>query len=1084
MVRYVIGITFITVVIMIIRALTNGKVLKKHQYAFWLIIPLYMILVPFIKIDVPGAYELKSMFMKKTAVTYETTENVLPSAIADYNINKADEQSKENNNHEQTNAAVKPENRPVAIPYTGAKTENQSKKTLKTETLLSYITYSVSAVLILALLVYNAGFITYCRRKRKYVGKDPSGKLKIYRIKHRGTPFLLFNKIYVDKDVETISEYVICHESCHYKHRDYLWVLVRYVVLLINWYNPVIWVAFILSGQDCELACDEEVLNACGTESTKDYAQTLFSLLQKKTRLSFGFTVSTGMRGGYKMMRNRISNIKKPAKNSRKVLALSVAALLLFTSCSFVNTNDDADKVSKNTPWFTAVTYDIDLGLKADKEIYEPNLYFWGEDDKYLVACAEGSYLETPGAVPEYEEFLKIMVIDRNTKQAINTINVNKDLDKSSGEYGEYISADSSYYVDGKITVKTNINERYYDPVTGNLLETRPLTTKDAGWDSRFYSVGNYKIESASDFDEAGFCYINLVITAPDGNTSAVQLKEKGNNIVSSVVLKLNDTTALIPATTYKGNRYYELDLTTNKVTEGDEKNYTWFDPAELSEAFTGTDGETYCRTDKGLARINVSAKTVEDVFTFNWCGINRGIVDTMKFVGCTGDTVILFGKTRGLSSYESITKDFQIVELTKEKKNPHAGKTILELYAPYISTSIGEAITKYNETNKKYFIEVVYRYNQAPDYSMSDINNIDDSGIATLNSQLKMSSALAKDIISGKGPDILVNTSDYGQLNNPDYLVDLSPYVQDLDPEKYYMNIIEGAKRDGVLYQLPVSFGIEGIYTDEKQAGKSGVGFSLEEYKALVDGDLNGANIFYFGQAVLFAKLFNSLDDKFIVNGKADFSGPEFAALADYVKNNIPREGIPFGDFSEELMEALRYAQYNADFMGYVYYFNSYANRNGPIKNPTILGTPSFDGRGPRFTSNSSVAISKEAVDVDACGEFVKILLSDDIQTCLAMNESFVLNRNASRNAGESAVKYFNTTVRNGSDNYVELSNSDIDNVEKIILSCSRMRSDNSAISMILIEEMPAYFLDQKDLDSVIKIAENRIQKVLDERG
>jgi len=36
----------------------------------------------------------------------------------------------------------------------------------------------------------------------------------------------------------------------------------------------------------------------------------------------------------------------------------------------------------------------------------------------------------------------------------------------------------------------------------------------------------------------------------------------------------------------------------------------------------------------------------------------------------------------------------------------------------------------------------------------------------------------------------------------------------------------------------------------------------------------------------------------------------------------------------------------------------------------------------------------------------------------------------------------------------------------------------------MILIEEMPAYFLGQKDLDSVIKIVENRIQKVLDERG
>ena len=111
-------------------------------------------------------------------------------------------------------------------------------------------------------------------------------------------------------------------------------------------------------------------------------------------------------------------------------------------------------------------------------------------------------------------------------------------------------------------------------------------------------------------------------------------------------------------------------------------------------------------------------------------------------------------------------------------------------------------------------------------------------------------------------------------------------------------------------------------------------------------------------------------------------------------------------------------------------------------------------------------------------------MLLSEEIQTYLAMNDTFVLNRNASQNAGEAAVKYFNTTVRKGSSYYVELSNNDIIKIEQTIRSCSRMRSDNSSISMILIEEMPAYFLGQKDLDAVIKIAQNRIQKVIDERG
>ena len=1081
MLRYVIGITFITAVIIIVRALTNGKVLKKHQYAFWLVIPLYMILMPFIRIDVPAVSELKSLLVKKTEITYEEPAPKMPAVVVDNNKVKPDELSKQAEVNELDNKAAKPENLPLPANNNVSKIESRTKNTIKTETLLGYIACSVSAFLVLALLIYNAGFITYCRHKREYVGKDPSGKLKIYRIKHRGTPFLLFNKIYVDRDLEEISEYVICHEACHYKHGDHIWVLVRYLVLLLNWYNPVIWAAFILSGQDCELACDEEVLKTCGSGSAKEYAKTLFSMLQRKTGMSFGFTVSTGMRGGYKMMKNRISSIKKPAEKSKKALAFSIAVLLLFTSCSFANSTDNAGKISKDTPWFTSETYDIDLGLKKDRDIYYPNLFLWGADEKYYIVCAEGSYVEENADLPTFEEFFTVKVIDRNTKQTVNTVNVKRDLDKNSGEY---INPEASFYMDGKITVKTNSNERDYDPATGNLLASRPLANEDAGWNSRFFKIGNYKIETAIAYDEGGLYHTNVVITSPDGKSSLVELNEPGNRIYSSVVLALNNTTVLIPATSDKGNRYYELDLTTNKLTTGDEKNYSWFDPNELTEAFTGTNGEVYCRTLSGLAKVNVSAKKVEDVFTFNWCGINRGKVADLKFIECTEDTIIMFGQTRGDSEYESIKKTCQIVEFTKAKKNPNAGKTVLELYAPYVTNYIGEAIAKYNETNKKYFIEVVDRYKQTDIYSTLQLTNLDDTGIAMLNSDLNMSQALANDIISGNGPDILINTSNYGQLNNPDYLVDLTPYVKDLDPNKYYTNIIEGAKRNGVIYQLPVGFAIEGIYTDERQAGKSGVGFTLDEYKALVDGDLNGANILYYGQTMLFAKLFNSMDDKFIVNGKVDFSGPEFAALADYVKNNIPREGVPYGEFPREIQEAMQYATYSSGFQGYNYYFNNYAVRNAQIKNPTILGIPSLDGRGPMYSSNCSVAISKEAVDVDACGEFVNILLSDEVQTYLAMNENFVLNRNASRITGEAAVKHFNTTVRNGSDYYIELTNSDIDNVEKIILSCSRMRSDNSAISMILIEEMPAYFLGQKDLDAVIKIAQDRLQKVLDERG
>ena len=55
---------------------------------------------------------------------------------------------------------------------------------------------------------------------------------------------------------------------------------------------------------------------------------------------------------------------------------------------------------------------------------------------------------------------------------------------------------------------------------------------------------------------------------------------------------------------------------------------------------------------------------------------------------------------------------------------------------------------------------------------------------------------------------------------------------------------------------------------------------------------------------------------------------------------------------------------------------------------------------------------------------------------------------------------------------------------MENVILSCSQMNSADAAINIILVEEMPAYFSGQKDLASVVAVAQDRVQKVLDERG
>jgi hypothetical protein len=70
------------------------------------------------------------------------------------------------------------------------------------------------------------------------------------------------------------------------------------------------------------------------------------------------------------------------------------------------------------------------------------------------------------------------------------------------------------------------------------------------------------------------------------------------------------------------------------------------------------------------------------------------------------------------------------------------------------------------------------------------------------------------------------------------------------------------------------------------------------------------------------------------------------------------------------------------------------------------------------------------------------------------------------------------------GSGGMTDFTSKDVDFVENVILSCSKMKTEDPDISMILIEEMPAYFSGQKELDNVVKIAQDRAQKVLGERG
>lgn len=792
-------------------------------------------------------------------------------------------------------------------------------------------------------------------------------------------------------------------------------------------------------------------------------------------------------------MLNSIKN--KRIKLVSGILILSI--ILIETSCgrksSIGGTKSRSGVlISEDSPWFNSSVISVESGVDTDKEIEYSYQVFAGADDKYIVVRSYGRYVQPPEDEIDWDtfnyndyNFEVISIIDRISKTVVNTIDLKDSMEK---ELTSYEHVDNAFYSNGKLTVKTNMNERDYDLLTGELLDSRQIVTDNSIIDSKCYKVGDYLIDVEIHWDEhSNVNSTNLNIKSSNGNNTTIEILEAGVSINVQAVLSINETKALLPALTSKGNRFYVIDLTTNELSIANAKDYEWLDISRLGTSIVGSDGQVYFRTSCGISKVSISEKTIEEFFNYSWCNVNRGLLNFLDIAECSEDSLILIGHENMTRIYTHGQTDFLIFELTKAECNPHAGKTVLELFAPDLDENIGEAITRYNNENDDYYIEVALRYNEW-DYSgisasVIRINSQDEYRKINLDASSGMSNALAVDIMNGNGPDILLNTSKYGQLNNPNCLVDLSAFTDTLNPEEYFTNIFGGSKKEGALYQLPISFAINGIYTDKKYAGNTGVGFTLEEYRKYVDETLNGYDIIQYGQVMYFALLFNSMNDVFISDGKANFSESEFAELAEFVKNNVPEKGTTNNTISDEIINQVKYGNCYGigGFLG---------NRTSSIDNPTILGIPSVDGRGPMFTSQCSVAISAQAENIEACTDFVKILLSNDIQTGIAMDDHFVLNRNVYRKVGEVAINYYNSGGNNrvngwgvSSGREYSYTSQDLDLIEDVILTCTKMYTEDSSISIILAEEMPAYFLGQKDLAKVIRIAQNRVQKVLDER-
>lgn len=197
-----------------------------------------------------------------------------------------------------------------------------------------------AGVLGAALLWSNRRFSRTLRLDRRL---DADCPLPVYVVPGLSSPCLFGLRrpnIYLSPEVaqdETSLRHALAHEYTHFRHRDHIWSALRCLVLVLHWYNPLVWAAAYLSRQDGELACDEGAIRRLGEDERIPYGRTLVSLVARRgPRPKDVLTCSTTMAQGSRGIRQRVIRLVKRPHTVKTALFLAVSVLALAAVVSFV----------------------------------------------------------------------------------------------------------------------------------------------------------------------------------------------------------------------------------------------------------------------------------------------------------------------------------------------------------------------------------------------------------------------------------------------------------------------------------------------------------------------------------------------------------------------------------------------------------------------------------------------------------------------------------------------------------------------------------------------------------------------------
>lgn len=164
-------------------------------------------------------------------------------------------------------------------------------------------------------------------------------------------PYIILPKAdYVNQGKSDILENILRHEMYHAKRMDLLWKHICILGRSIHWFNPLLHTVSAELNRCCELSCDEGVTRSMDAKAVRSYGETILRLAA--TGAFKEHVLSNGFCREKEELKERLEGIMENRKNKGRIVALSLAMILIMSGCGTMLAPDQGVLADTIGTWF------------------------------------------------------------------------------------------------------------------------------------------------------------------------------------------------------------------------------------------------------------------------------------------------------------------------------------------------------------------------------------------------------------------------------------------------------------------------------------------------------------------------------------------------------------------------------------------------------------------------------------------------------------------------------------------------------------------------------------------------------------